>query len=283
MPFGAPSCLNRSISDADVRMHSIYTQAIEHQPHLDVALANLANAIKDMVCPLTPTKQPRELNNLQGRPWDAIVYYRRAVAVNPSLPEATCGLVNSLNAICDWRGRGKVPSETVAIDEDGNIYEHTENEEDSFPGWMSKLIDTCEGQLVTAYSHNIGIVSATRPLQEWLELVEMATGNSLSTDDRSRWSSRFGPFYGTFDRLERRVNEGGFVIRFIEWAQRRLQRRCYLEVYGMVRQSEMRLSPPSTDTISSFVRPALPPSMGAPLVPSVLPFHTVSYFSHHYN
>lgn len=30
-------------------MGSIYSQAIQYQPNLDVALANLANALKDMV------------------------------------------------------------------------------------------------------------------------------------------------------------------------------------------------------------------------------------------
>ena len=52
--------------------------------NFDVALANLGNAIKD-----------------QGRTQDSVQYYRRAVKVNPNFPEALCGLVSALLAVCD--------------------------------------------------------------------------------------------------------------------------------------------------------------------------------------
>ena len=199
--------------------------------------------------------------------------------MNPHLPEATCGLINSLNAVCDWRGRGKVAFETLTIDEDGNISENIADEEVRFPGWMTKLVETCERQLISVYSQNVGVLRATRPLEEWLDLVEVVIGSSLSTDERSRWIAHFAPFYTDFSRPERRVNEGGFIIRFIEWTQRRLQRRWYLETYGRVLASaHLVVSPlPLVDVHLSFMRPILPSSIAIPPVPSVLPFHTVSF------
>lgn len=168
--------------------------------------------------------------------------------------------------------------EVLAIDEDGNICQNAASGDKGVPGWMTKLIETCEGQITSVYSQNVGVVRATRSLDEWLELVETVTGSSLSTDERNRWTAHFAPFYTEFRSPERRINEGGFVIRFVDWAQRRLQRRWYLELYGRTRGLNhlvVPLSPP-LDAHPSFIRPTLPPTMGAPLVPSVLPFHTVS-------
>lgn len=78
-------------------------KAVEQKPDFDIALANLGNAIKDV-----------------GRPWDAIAYYRRAARADPTLPEAVCGLVNSLSSICDWHGRGAVAGE-VGVDDGGFV------------------------------------------------------------------------------------------------------------------------------------------------------------------
>lgn len=215
---------------------------------------------------------------IQGLPWDAIAYYRRAVAANPQLPEATCGLVSSLNAICDWRGRGKAIRETLAIDEEGNIYGDIQSGHDSYQGYIAMIADTCKKQLSHVYTQNVGAIRAARPLDGWLELVESAIGKPLSEDERGRWTAHFSPFYTDFSRPDRCVNEGGFAIRFIEWVHRRLQRRWYLDTYGKALRSEDILdSPsPSSGNHSPFVRPNLPLSIWAPSVPSVLPFHTVS-------
>lgn len=212
---------------------------------------------------------------LQGRPWDAIQYYRRAVEANPHLPEATSGLVNSMHALCDWRGRGKIPSETIAIDDDGNIFEDAGSE--SISGWMPKVIEICDRQLAGVFSQNVGVLQMTRTLDEWLALVEFIVGRTLLAQERSRWTARLAPFYTDFHRSDRCINEGGYAVRFVEWAQRRLQRRWYLETYGRVSHSDHFLERPvpSVDTKLPYQRPALYPLMVPPPTPSVLPFHTV--------
>lgn len=166
-------------------------------------------------------------------------------------------------------------SESLAVDIDGNFCAHVESIEVS--GWMPKLVDTCNRQLNSVYARDVGVLRATRPLNEWMDMVEFAIGSPLPVDDRNRWVARFAIFYADFDHSERRVNEGGFIIRFIDWMYRRLQRRWFLEVFGRMRDSEHLLFPPMLDDRSSveFRRPMLPPRLEVPSVPSVLPFHTV--------
>jgi tetratricopeptide (TPR) repeat protein len=69
----------------------MYEQAVQCDGNFDIALANLANAVKDA-----------------GRVNDAIAYYKRAVKVNPEFAEAVCGLANALNSVCNWVGRGGI-------------------------------------------------------------------------------------------------------------------------------------------------------------------------------
>ena len=77
-------------------------KAVEHKPDFDIALANLGNAIKDVVCMRSHHRLSLpDVELFQGRPWDAIEYYKRSAAANPNLPEAICGLANSLSSICD--------------------------------------------------------------------------------------------------------------------------------------------------------------------------------------
>lgn len=208
----------------------------------------------------------------KGRPWDAIPYYRRAYDINPALPDVTSGLCNSLQAVCDWRDRGKGKLETTGVDSDGKLCDLGE---EILPGWMLKLIETCESQLNIAYSRNIGIIRTARSIDDWLEIVENAIGSPLAEEDRNRWQTRFDFFYDDAKRAGRSLNEGGFAIRFVEWVQQRLQRRWYIDTYGMTVSSDESNLPPSLENASSYRRPLLLPNMNAPVTPSVLPFHTV--------
>lgn len=209
---------------------------------------------------------------LKGRPWDAIPYYRRAYEINPTLPDATCGLFNSMQSICDWRDRGKTTLETTGVDSEGKLCDLGE---EILTGYMPKLIDTCDAQLSIAYSRNIGVISTAKSIDDWLRMVENAIGSPLSPEDRNRWHTRFAFFYDNTRRAGRTLNEGGYTIRFLEWVQRRLQRRWYIDTYGMAVSTSDSIQPPSLENAGSYQRPILLPNMSAPITPSVLPFHTV--------
>lgn len=209
---------------------------------------------------------------VEGRPWDAIPYYKRAYDVNPTLPDATCGLVNSMQAVCDWRDRGKVELETTGVDSQGRLCDLGE---EILPGWMSKLIRTCEDQINVAYSRNTGIIRMGRSVDDWLQIVENAIGSPLAPEDHSRWNARFALFYDDVGRADRPLNEGGFAIRFVEWVQQRLKQRWYVDTYGPTVWSDESRLPPSLENAELYQRPVLLPNMSAPIPPSVLPFHTV--------
>ncbi|KII94343.1 glycosyltransferase family 41 protein [Plicaturopsis crispa FD-325 SS-3] len=231
----------------------VYQRALSYQPDLDVTLANIANAIKDI-----------------GRPWDAIPYYSRAVSVNSDLPEAVCGLANSLMAVCDFRGMGPI-NRDIAIDNNGTRVPNN----GGVDGWMSQLAKTCDRQLRLAYSENVGIIRAANALDGWIHAIESALGQPLSSKARHRWRTTLEAFYTDFDRVQSRVNEGGFIVRLVEWLQRRMQRRWYVDAFGKGCETERPLDLPSHGpyTMTSYPRPAMPHSISLS-VPSVLPFHT---------
>ena len=208
----------------------------------------------------------------QGRSWDAIEYYRRAVSLNPDLPEATCGLVNSLSAICDWRGRGAVPNE-VGVDDNGGIIMPLEH---GSPGWITKMIEICERQIDSSYMQNIGIIHKSATVEEWLQVVENAQGRALREDERARWRECLRRYFGDEDRTRSGINEVGFIIRFLDWVQPRLQRQWYIQAFGKMVSSDEPMFDTSPELAARFPRPVLPANMSSPPVPSVLPFHTVS-------
>ncbi|EIN13738.1 hypothetical protein PUNSTDRAFT_140213 [Punctularia strigosozonata HHB-11173 SS5] len=231
----------------------LYLRAIHYKPDFDIALANLGNAMKDL-----------------GRHAEAVSYYTRALKTNPALPEAICGLGTSLMAICDWRGRGGVAPD-VMIDQTGNVIR---DEAGSHPGWLTDMIDVCRKQLLSSYSHNIGIVVSTMSLEGWLDLAQQARGTPFKDELRRRWRENFSRFYSGSTQGNGYINEAGFVIRLIEWLQRRLQRKWYLQAYGKALLVERPVRPMTKRQGSSFTRPAFPASIGPPPVPSILPFHT---------
>ncbi|TFY55582.1 hypothetical protein EVJ58_g8160 [Rhodofomes roseus] len=234
----------------------LYMKAIRRKPDFDIALANLGNAVKDL-----------------GRSWDAIEYYRRAISLNPDLPEATCGLVNSLSAICDWRGRGSVPNE-MGVDENGGIIMPSQT---GTPGWITKMIEICERQIDAAYMQTVGIMQKSATKEEWLQVVENAQGRALREDERAHWLECLQRYYDGDDRMRNGINEVGFVIRFMDWAQPRLQRQWYIQAFGKIVSSDEPMFDTSPELERRFLRPVLPANMTSPPVPSVLPFHTFTY------
>ncbi|QRW05064.1 glycosyltransferase family 41 protein [Ceratobasidium sp. AG-Ba] len=232
----------------------LYTRALEIKPDFDVALANIANATKDA-----------------GHLIEALEYYKRAVLANPSFPESIVGLVNVLGSVCDWQGRGGLMSD-VYLDHAGVIVARPEGDVDPrVPGFLDKLTEICESQIVSGYRASSGIIAADRTLDEWMAIIERCAG-PLSKARRERWEKCMARFYGAFDRAEKCVYEAGSAVRLVEMLSRVLQRRWFVDMYGT---AETRSTGKSREVHTSrYHRPRLPAAMVAPLALSVLPFHT---------
>ncbi|KAG9095843.1 hypothetical protein FS749_009678 [Ceratobasidium sp. UAMH 11750] len=231
----------------------MYTRALEVKPDFDVALANIANATKDA-----------------GHLVEAIEYYKRAVLANPYFPESIVGLVNALGSVCDWQGRGGL-SLDFYLDLTGAIIPRPAGDKDPrMPGFLDKLTEICDSQIISGYRSNSGIIAADRTLDEWMATIEACTG-PLSNTRRERWEKCMGRFYQQFDRAEKCVYEAGSVVRLVEMLSRVLQRRWYADMYGTV---EKRPKGKSREVdVTRYYRPQLP-VMVTPLALSVLPFHT---------
>lgn len=229
----------------------------------------MGNAVKDTVR-LRFAMVTNQLTKLQGRSWEALQYYRRAVEQNPDLPEAVCGLMSSMAAVCDWRGRDSLTGEW-GVDDTGNII-YTDSP--ATGRYMRKMVDICETQLRVAYAQNIHAVSATKGLADWIDSVQVACGRPLREEELERWRVLLGQFYATVDRTARNFNEGGFLIRMITWLQPRLQRQWYVKCYGKALLWSQVVAAVVADQ-GEFRRPTLPRTMSPPVVPSILPFNTV--------
>ncbi|KAG8682147.1 hypothetical protein FRC09_016985, partial [Ceratobasidium sp. 395] len=232
----------------------MYSRALEVKPDFDVALANIANATKDA-----------------GHLIEAIEYYKRAVVANPYFPESIVGLVNVLGSVCDWQGRGGLALD-LYMDSTGAIVSRQEGTIDSrIPGFLDKLTEICDSQIVSGYRTNSGVIASDRTLDEWMNTIEACTG-PLSKTRRERWEKCMGRFYRQFDRAEKCIYEAGSVVRLVEMLSRVLQRRWYVDMYGT---AEKRSKGKSREMdVSEYYRPRLPAAMVAPLALSVLPFHT---------
>lgn len=224
----------------------------------DVALANLANAIKDT-------------GNIQ----DSIPFYRRAVAVNPTFPEAICGLVNALGGVCDWLGRGGV-NEPWTVDNSGNIVAAPLPDRPGAvarSGYLGQISELVAKQLNDGQQYGAGVVAASGGLEDWLTVISQSIYN-LPTEAigaaADTWAFRISSLLSVSDRADWPINEGGFVIRLIERLMRRIQRRWYLTSYGKVESSTIalpRIAVSETD-IATYRRPVVPPSLPAPTVPT---------------
>ncbi|KAF8527916.1 glycosyl transferase family 41-domain-containing protein [Hysterangium stoloniferum] len=235
-----------------------YAQAIQAKPDFDVALANMGNAIKDI-----------------GRPQESIPFYQRAVEANPEFQEAICGLANALGAVCDWRGRGGFEGSLV-LDQMGC-------KTTTFPeGWINKVVEICDEQLLAGYSYGVGVIQSHCSLKQWLGTLETAFGRPFRRVQRKRWTKMLQRFFTSFDRQEKRVNEGGVIIKLMENVIRITQRRWYIDAYGQRTYSSPNIpSIPVYERLGEFElqkyrRPRIP-TLGVPPVPSVLPFHTFTY------
>ncbi|KAG8744424.1 hypothetical protein FRC10_010202 [Ceratobasidium sp. 414] len=232
----------------------MYDRALEVKPDFDVALANIANATKDA-----------------GHLTEAINYYKRAVLANPYSPESIVGLVNALGSVCDWQGRGGLTSD-LYLDPTGTIVSRPEGGIDlRVPGFLDKLTEICDSQIISGYRSNSGIIAIDRTLGEWMATIESCTG-PLSDARRERWEKSMGRFYRQFDRAEKRIYEAGSVVRLVELLSRMLQRRWYVDMYGTTGKKSKGKS--QEVDVSRYYRPQLPAAMVPPLPLSVLPFHT---------
>ncbi|CAE6411254.1 unnamed protein product [Rhizoctonia solani] len=232
----------------------VYSRALEIKPDFDVALANIANATKDA-----------------GRIIESIEYYKRAVLANPYFPESIVGLANVLGSVCDWQGRGGLSSD-LYLDVGGRIVTPNENQA-SFrsPGFLDKLLEICDSQIISGYRASSGIIASDRTLEQWMETIESCLG-PLSPERKQRWEISLKRFYSPFDRAEKRVYEAGVVVRLVELLSRVLQRRWYVDMYGSGTYSTKEKA--RELDISKYYRPRLPAAMVAPLALSILPFHT---------
>ncbi|CAO3683703.1 unnamed protein product [Rhizopus stolonifer] len=247
----------------------MYEKAVEYNPRFDVALANLGNAVKDM-----------------GRVQDSVQWYRRAVEVNPNFVDAVCGLANSLNAVCDWHGRGSVGNEP-GVDQFGNFFASTGAASRS--GWIGRVVDIVEKQLDDGAIWGAGVLklpvetdSGKTLGEQLIERLLICTRrhllNKSSVEQVTNiWRSRL-MFYTGHDNDKK--NEGGWLIRLIERIMRRLQHNWYIETYGnivkssIMNQKRISLTP---ELAQKYSRPMIPSNLPPPPVPSVLPFHTFTY------
>ncbi|KZF24999.1 glycosyltransferase family 41 protein [Xylona heveae TC161] len=222
----------------------MYEQAVACDGTFDIALANLANAVKD-----------------QGRIGDAIGYYRRAVASNPDFAEAVCGLANALNSVCGWTGRGGIlfrdgKRDRWHVDETGMLI-------DSVPlnapniGWIKRVVDIVEKQLVDGESWGRGTLSAT---PETL-LKQLSATFDRQDALHNEQASRLGR---ALSRWAGQPWEGARLVRLIERAMKRIAWQWYQDRYILQRARDF----------SNYARPQLPPSLAVPSAPTVLPFHT---------
>ncbi|KAF9115082.1 hypothetical protein BGX27_009005 [Mortierella sp. AM989] len=234
---------------------AMYEKAVECNPRFDVALANLGNAVKDL-----------------GKVQESIQWYLRAVEINPNFSEAVCGLVNALGGVCDWRGRGGVG--TVSVTAEGQLLIMNASLTDKQPssGWMGRVSEIVEKQLTEGALWSVGLVRVFRQ-QLWQVILRAFLDSDPRHPDAKLWQARLDGWTNRADVKDRR-NEGGWIIRLLERATRRLQRKWYLEKYE---STPTKLRRPSSEVKEMYQRPMLPAGMAAPPVPTVLPFHTFTY------
>ncbi|KAI9298100.1 TPR-like protein [Neoconidiobolus thromboides FSU 785] len=222
----------------------MYEKAVECNPKFDVALANLGNALKD-----------------SGRTQDSIQWYMRAVEINPEFTEAVCGLVNALGGICDWRGR------------------HTYKDPHSNMvrlGWMDRIIQIVNKQLISGSDWGRGVILSQNSIDKNTFISDMLRCFQSSKD--STWKERYSIWQKLSTSCQATIpNEGGWAMRAIEKAIRKLQRLWYWKHYKYAPNSgKINLTQLKQSELALYKRPDLP-KLPLPPLPTVLPFHTFTY------
>lgn len=169
--------------------------------------------------------------------------------------------------MCDWRGRGGFAHE-VGVDDEG----YALLPGSVHPGWITRLVETCEQQLKVPYTGDQGALLTATCIDEWVKVIERAKGRLFHPQERNVWTDRFKRFKNS---QREGLNEVGFLLRTVDWVLPRLMRQWYVRAYGVALFSEGAAAEPLVDLSLLFERPALPGSLTVPLVPCVLPFHTV--------
>jgi hypothetical protein len=145
-----------------------------------------------------------------------------------------------------------------------------------------RINNLVRSQLSASMSYGSGIIRNSGGTEFWLWQVARALyGKQISPNNLTTWRRRLQTLESDFNRSLTNTNEGGFLIRLIEYLIRRIQRRWYVEKFGKVVDAGPGALGPrvvaSGEDATRYSRPPLPPSLPPISVPTVLPFHTFTY------
>lgn len=214
----------------------MYEKGVTCDPMFDIALANLANALRD-----------------QGRTDEAVHYYKRAVEVNPNFIEAVCGLTNALGSICAWDKRGGVSVAGGAydrwhVDAYGRIFDARAVPQGS--GWLQRVSDIVDEQLLSSGRWGIGEMRRKELDNLLHQVLKYDSSVSLSNVE------------SFFEQV--RSWGGSKIVRLIERSTRHITWIWYHDLYGKGCAKPQH----------SYSRPRALQNLPAPVSPTVLPFHT---------
>ncbi|KAI0048062.1 glycosyltransferase family 41 protein [Auriscalpium vulgare] len=234
----------------------LFGLAIHHKPEFTIALVNLANMLRD-----------------EGKSSDALQYFQRAVNADPDLPEAVSGLAISRIAVCDWQGRGRVFN-NMGVDNDGHRIFPGSPAPETVAGWLPQVLELTDSQIALDYGRNIHLMRQSGNIAFWMGWVQRIQHTPFGAHKRGSWERTFQMLEDeTFDRTARRVDEGGVLIRLIEWLRPRLQRKWYVDAYGKVARADQRMELITSTGGNKYDWPPLPPLFDIPLVPCIMPFN----------
>lgn len=111
-----------------------------------------------------------------------------------------------------------------------------------------------------------------------MDWIQNALGFGVSPAEIKRCSDLLDEYYDVNSDSTTK-NEGGFVIRMIEWLAKALQWRWYFDAYSQLTRSNTPLEPlykrVTSEQATKYRRPQIPATMSVQSAVSILPFHTV--------